>query len=291
MICQHCHHEVSDEVSSCPYCGGALAPHGESLPLWSDAGLAPLGKQPSPEATSINVKRYDVDSGHAETHEPAATEQWPSADNLGVFTSADERQEQAEQKRPVFGPANERDIHTQLVAADPQQAQHTRIVEVSLPPAVKRAMRDKADSVGEDEEEVQPSLFEQLARESRHFYQRLHRLDRYALWTLLTTLVATFSPWFFQRGEGLSSGVEGVGFLSCVAALCAIGAIYMRTIRRRLSGMLIMAQFIAVVGIAAPPLFYLFVGTRQLVLGAYAVLLGAAIAVFFTLARLTRLNV
>lgn len=289
MICPHCHNELLPEVSACPHCGGAVA--AQSLPLWSDTGVDPIGRPEAADATSIKVKRYDDEE--EEEPPPGAPAGWVAGDNAAVFTSAAEREENTEKKRPVFGPSDERAINTQLVSSDPQQAQHTRIVEVSLPPAVKRVMRDRADSGGEgsDGDDGEQTLFEQLAREMRHFYQRLHRIDRYAVWTLLVTLIATFAPWFFESGVGLSSGVEGVGAVSCAATLGAIGTIYLRTNRRRLSGTLIMVQFLLVVAVAAPPLFYLFVGTHQLVVGAYAALAGAAVAVVLTLARLTRLNV
>ena len=101
MICKHCHHELPPDVRSCPHCGGEVEVQQESLPLWSDTGLEPLGPEKSPHATSINVKRYDAEAlQDAPATDPSPT--WGAGDEAGqpVFTSAGEREDQTEKKKP-----------------------------------------------------------------------------------------------------------------------------------------------------------------------------------------------
>jgi hypothetical protein len=200
-------------------------------------------------------------------------------------TAIDSREDKDTSRQEVIG--------TQIVTIDPQLERQTRIVEVAVPPMVRRAVREKerAAAAGAHEEQ-QGGLLDDFGIDARHFYLRMHRLDRLTSWLLALAFLFSFLPWQRVTGVGWVSGVEGFGSLSAGLALIAFGCIYWRTVRRRLAGALMTLQLLVIAGVGAIPMVW-FLTNRdlQLSFGSYGTVLAAAIAVLLSLARLTRLSV
>lgn len=205
----------------------------------------------------------------------------PSYDQAGGFTG------------PVSSPQGEAGIHTRIVELDPEGDRHTRIVDVSVPAMVRRAARERVAEArgGLQEDEAPPTLIEDMMTGLRHFYLRMHRLDRWTAWLLGLCFIGAFLPWRRVLGLGLVSGIEGYGGISAGASALAFTFLYLRTERRRLAGLMISLQLLAVIGIAGAPIFLVLGRTGQhFAFGFFMTGLGAGIALLLSLARLTRIN-
>jgi hypothetical protein len=192
-----------------------------------------------------------------------------------------------------------------VVNLDPEAKRGTKVVEVSLPPDVKRAARQQQPRTTGLGVRSRLSTFKQLELQEsgvsrgidesmkaiRLFYARLHRLDRWNVWVLLGAFLASFLPWSYVQGQGLVAGIQEYGVASAAAALLTFLAIYLRTNRRRISGSLLMLQLVLASGLAAVPVYRLVISTNeQLSVGLYLTAATAAGVVLLSLARLARIN-
>lgn len=193
-------------------------------------------------------------------------------------------------------------VATRMVTLDPEIERGTRIVEVSVPAVVRRAQRERERAMASAEagnparsrqaDESEPvSPMDELMVRARHFYKRLHRLDRWTIWLLIIAAVAAFLPWVRVRGVGLVSGIEGLGGASGIAALLALVLVYQRAARRRLGALLLFIQLILVSCVGSVPV-YMLMSTRdiQISYGMAAAFLTSVFAMLFTLARFVRVN-
>lgn len=183
-------------------------------------------------------------------------------------------------------------IETHIVSQDPEIDRNTRIVDVAIPGVVKKSMqedhgwdyqrRKREGNQSETDQEI-----EDVLAAIRMFYARMHRIDRWALWVSLLALVASFLPWSYVRGEGLVAGIQEYGAASGAAAAMMLLCIYMRTVRRRLSGMILSLQVLAAAGLTAVPI-YRFVSSTgvEFRFGLYLTALAGTCAIMLTMARL-----
>jgi len=219
-----------------------------------------------------------------------------------------------EPARAPFGIPGQAVIPTRLETGDPQANRGTQIVEISLPPAVKRLRRapegrEPARATREEsrdaasgrraggpagfavEESVVSRGVDEVIAGGRIFYTRMHPLDRWTVVSLALAFIASFLPWTYVRGEGLIAGIQEYGAASAVAAVLVLLCVWGRTARRRLGGLLIVLQILAAAGLTAVPVFrFMTSGEIQLSYGLYLTALMGAGVVLLTLARLTRLS-
>lgn len=209
-----------------------------------------------------------------------------------------------------FGPASQAVIPTHIVTADPEKGRGTQIVDLSLPPVVRQmaaskkqkereeARAEKAKTAGKpgatigvEESKVTQGIDEVMAS-IRLFYARMHRIDRWTFFAIVVAFVGAFLPWRVLRGEGLIAGIQEYGAGSAALSVLAFLCIYARTMRRRLTGLLIAAQLLVAVGlVAVPTLRFLLAGAEsELSLGVYLSAAGGVAVVVMTLMRLARLN-
>jgi len=184
-------------------------------------------------------------------------------------------------------------INTAVELLDPQADKGTRIIDVSLPAAIRKAVRQaKREEAEHRAGSAAGSLgIEGLATSIRRFYARLHWIDRWTLLALGLSLFAAFLPWCYLPVEGLLAGIQDFGVFSAGAAAVALLCIYGRTARRRLSGLLLLLQIPVVAVVAAAPIYrFLFRGGAELSFGFYLTALGGLAAVVLTLMRLTRFS-
>jgi hypothetical protein len=184
-------------------------------------------------------------------------------------------------------------IATELMPADPEKGRDTRIIDVAVPAMVRRAARERERehererAGGESDEPIG-----ELIADLRRAYRRMHPMDRYSCWALLSGLLAAFLPWRHVAGVGLVSGVEGHGLLSGVAALAALALLYLRLQARAMTFLLLLGQLLASASIAAVPLYELLLGVEgRLVWGMLIAASAGALGVLLTLGRLMRINV
>ena len=196
---------------------------------------------------------------------------------------------------------------TQVVKIDPQSERGTRIVDINLPPMVKKArqsmarptpgghgqtFRKKRGALELDESEVSRGM-DEFAASMKLFYKRLHRFDRWTVWVLALGFIGAFLPWRYELGTGLIAGIQGLyGILCAVMSVVTLGVIYLRTARRRLAGVMLLVQVLTSTLLASIPLYRYFsseVLTFKYGIGISAV--ASLLVVALTLARLTRINV
>ncbi|MCA9665636.1 MAG: hypothetical protein KC503_08605 [Myxococcales bacterium] len=193
-------------------------------------------------------------------------------------------------------------IGTRIVTLDPEIERGTKIVDVSVPAVVRRAQRERerqlaAAEAGESVARAQAadagpvSPMDELGLRARHFYARLHRLDRWTTWVLIIGVISSFLPWMRMRGVGLVSGIEGIGAASGGAALIALGLLYQRAARRRLAALLLFVQMVLAALVGMVPV-YVLMSTRDVHIsyGMAAAFISSVLAVTFTLARFVRVN-
>jgi hypothetical protein len=219
----------------------------------------------------------------------------PEAPAQAVFTGPVQQPPEAapEGGGRRFGPQAQ--ISTQLVGGDPEASRGTQIVEISLPPMVKQAVRrlaeepDAAASLSAPESQVSRGLDQEMAA-VRLLYLRMQRLDRWTLWVLLVALVGCFLPWMQVRGEGLLAGIQdllGLGGLGL--ALLAVTCLLLRTARRRFTGVLLLAQLLVVAALAGTPVFRAITASEvQLSAGLFITAAAGGAGVLLTLLRMTR---
>jgi hypothetical protein len=124
----------------------------------------------------------------------------------------------------------------------------------------------------------------------RSLYRRMQRLDQWTLWALLLALVGCFLPWVRVRGEGLLAGIQDLaGLAGLAAAGLGLGALLLCTIRRRLTGMLLLFQLLMAATVAAAPLYRFLTAVEvQFSAGPFVTVAAGGVAVLLTLFRLTR---
>jgi len=196
------------------------------------------------------------------------------------------------------------DIATRIVDIGSHSAQHTRVLEVSVPAVVRRAARARerddasrrsVDAGNAGDRAEGGSILNDLVAQLRLSYRRMSAIDRWTWWALAIGFVGAFSPWWQTQRNGLVAGVQGIGVASAVAAIFAMLCIYGRTAIRRLSGRLIAVQLLSSAVVVVVPVFPLLMGVGpfagQASLSIGAPLTGAAglIAVTLGLVRLGRL--
>ncbi len=196
-------------------------------------------------------------------------------------------------------------VGTQVVNMDPQTERGTRIVDINLPPMVKKARqkmnRPRLGSQGRtfrrgamdlDESDISRGMDEVLSS-LKLFYKRLHRFDRWAVWVIAMAFLGAFFPWQYEKGVGLISGVQTVfGICSASVAFLTFLWIYLRTARRRLATSMLLLQLITSTSLLALPLYQIFsTELLEFRFGIYFCTTASAVVVALTLARLTRINV
>lgn len=197
------------------------------------------------------------------------------------------------------------DVGTQMVSMDPQTERGTRIVDINLPPMVKKAQKKmnrprmgskgrtfKRGAMDLDESDISRGMDDFLASMTL-FYKRLHRFDRWAVWVIAMTFLGAFLPWQYEKGVGLISGIQGIfGMASASVAFLTFLWIYLRTARRRLGPAMLLLQIVTGTALVAIPLYKLF--STELLdfrFGIYFCTVASCVVVALTLARLTRINV
>jgi len=260
MRCPTCNGDLPDGLVRCTYCNTALPPGA---------------------AASLDELLGD-----------------PHASGVELFTSARGTQERGGEASPPPD-GSQAQIHTRIVSIDPEQERGTRIIEVSIPQVVRRAGRqgshgaqdaagrraaaDEAESLGQGVDD----LFDKL----RLSYARMHRLDRITGWVALLALVSAFLPWRFDLVDGLLAGIQGLGAASAAAAAGVLCCIFARTVRRRLTGLLLTLQ-IVVAGICTAVPIFVFLGQTGLSskYGLYMTAVTGAAVTTLTLLRLAVRN-
>ena len=223
-----------------------------------------------------------------------------------------------DQKTPVNVPAaggspfnrpdssgGQADVGTRVVAMDPQSERGTRIVDINLPPMVKKARQKmnrsrpatpgrpfKSGSMDLEESDISRGM-DEVQASLKLFYKRLHRFDRWAVWVIALAFLGAFLPWQYEKGVGLVSGIQTLfGISSAVTAFFTFLWIYLRTARRRLATAMLLLQIVTGTALVAIPLYQLF--STELLdfrFGIYFCTAASGAVVALTLARLTRINV
>jgi len=260
----------------------------EHLP-WAD-----LEEDPDPVP---NTARHNLESDT--TPQPAIPLGPVSFDpraSQEVFTSARPTAEVTPAQRQAFGAGvQQAQISTHIVEVDVEQQRNTRIVDVSVPGIVRKAAARRTASQGgaassrEQSAEGDPlnESIDRLSDSAHMIYARMHRVDRVTFVVNFLTFIAAFLPWRHVLGEGLVSGIEGLG-AACAgfAALIAL-FIYIRTARRRLAGLVLLLQLICAAGVVAVPVYLFFyqpgLGFH---VGLYATALCGALVIFLTFVRM-----
>ncbi len=278
MICPDCRAAFDDRLEVCPECGAVVA--AEESP--SAPSMANLWNQQSGTNPDVTGPHQAV----------------PDQPNLtGPF--------------PVPGtqPAAEGEaaVGTRVVNLDPEAGRGTRVVEISLPPMVKKAARaqqqqkqkqkggkrgSRAQRNLELEESGVSRTIDDLLRSLKMFYARLHRFDRWTVWILAATFVASFLPWCRVLSYGLTAGIQDYGLITAPLAAAAFSLVYFRTMRRRLTFPLLLLQLLVTAGMGAAVVWrYLSAANTTFTYGIYLTALCAALAVVATLLRTARVNV
>jgi hypothetical protein len=217
--------------------------------------------------------------------------------------------------RAPFGPPGQSVIPTRLETGDPEANRGTQIVDINLPPAVRRLARQSArdDKEGRRagataasdgrsapgsgkgnlavEESGVSRGVDELFTSARLFYSRMHGIDRWTFMALALAFVGSFLPWSYVRGEGLQAGIQEYGVLSALAALLSFLCVYGRTARRRMTGLLLALQVLAAAALVGVPISrFLTASEVQFSYGLYFTAAGGVGVVLLTLARLVRFN-
>ncbi len=270
MICPDCHAVFDDRAEQCPECGAVVSP--------KTAGDAPVGQL------------WDQSNPNVTGPHPAAPE---NPDLTGPVPVPG----------PTAGGGGEADVGTRVVTMDPESNRGTRVVEVSLPPMVKKRQRERARKKGtksrsraqrnlELEESGVSRTIDELMAGARLFYARLHRFDRWTVWILAATFVASFLPWCRVLSYGLTAGIQDYGLATAILSALAFLLVYFRTARRRLTLPLLLLQLLVISGAGALVVWrYLSAADTTFTYGIYLTFLGAGLAAVTTLLRTARVNV
>lgn len=232
-------------------------------------------------------------SDHASLHELDPDELMPlnEADYLSSTPLAEEataiKASPYQEVAPQGEMSTQGAIKTQIVAMDQQADRHTRIVDLSVPAHVKKAVRDR-DRGDLDEDDL--TLFDELVISIKQNYRRLHLLDRYTTLTILGLFIASFLPWRRVPLYGLISGIEDLGAISLLAALVSLGLIYWRTVKRRVIGFVLPLQFISISLGAFGPIYRFITDPKSLYFGAYLTVGLVAFALVLSFIRLIRIQ-
>lgn len=171
-----------------------------------------------------------------------------------------------------------------------ERDRETRIVDVALPAAVRRAKRRKERAVEPERgaEEV-GSLLDQLQERLDDLYRRMQRLDRLAWWSLLVAALGVFLPWRTPEGAHAEAGIEGVGLLSLASAGVALVCIYGRLRRRRRARSLLALQLLATCLVGVVPAHVIVrEGHSALSFGVVITALAGVVAATFALLQMVR---
>lgn len=294
MRCPACKAEIDTAATVCPRCRASLEP-GDSLNLWGES----VAEVSGPELLTSARRTADVSAAEA----VAAVSRARAARQVAqAVPSGSAPRARSEDGSPAaaggpavasgggrrFGP--QATIATSHVGGDPEAERGTQIVDISLPPMVKQAAR-RATAEGElADSQVGRRVAQDLAS-LRLLYGRMQRLDRGTLWALLLAVLGCFLPWVQVRGEGLVAGIQDLtGVVSLSAALLAVAGLVVRTARRRLTGVLLIAQALLVAALAGVPVYRIIIGggEQQLSVGPFITVAAAGAAVVITLLRLAR---
>ena len=195
---------------------------------------------------------------------------------------------------------------TQIVAMDPEKERGTRIVEVPLPPMVKQRARQRVKHKGmeqglsraqkkralELEESGVSRTIDDMLKDLRLFYARLHRFDRWSLWILCAAFVSSFLPWCRVLSYGLTAGIQDYGLATAPLAGLSIVLIYLRTARRRLTLPLLLLQLLVVSGMGGVVVWrYISAVDIDFTYGIYLTALFAGLGALTSLLRIARVNV
>lgn len=258
---------MPDNAAACPACGEELLldPLADDV-LWDDSPT-PAPAQDAYGSTPVQ----EVYTSARGTAEMSAAQAPPPPPAPG---------------RQTFGGGLQANIATNIVDVDPEKDRHTRIVEVSVPAVVRRAASTPVASAPQDrgkkaQDAALDRSIEDLGDSIRLFYARMHRIDRITFWAAVLTFIAAFLPWRDALGEGLLSGIEELGGISAGCSALVILCIYGRTARRRLAGLVLLAQLIVASGAVAVPVYQFFYQPGlEFQIGLYATaLLGGAVIV------------
>ena len=294
-----------------PRAGQPPAPGATAPPAAApSAAVLPPGAPPIPSAPAPAAGGLSAQPTQAPAPRPSGTTP-PGPPAPGATGLQD-------QKTPVNVPAaggspfnrpdssgGQAGVGTRVVSMDPQSDRGTRIVEINLPPMVKKARQkmnrprpgthgrpSKRGAMDLDESDISRGM-DQVLASLKLFYKRLHRFDRWAVWVIILAFLGAFLPWQYQQGVGLVSGIQTLfGISSATTALLTFLWIYLRTARRRLATAMLLLQIVTGTALVAIPLYQLF--STELLdfrFGIYFCTAASSAVVALTLARLTRINV
>ena len=319
MRCSNCNAEIAQGLQVCSNCQAPVAPPPGGPPAWQAPATTPNGQADLP--TPPDGRQLPA-AGQQQTPPPVPGA--PAAGGLSAHpTQAPNTPPPGatglqNQKTPVNPPraggfpgnrpdssGGQADVGTRVVSMDPQSERGTRIVDINLPPMVKKARqkmnRPRLGSTGRtfkrgaidlDESDISRGMDEFLAS-MKLFYKRLHRFDRWAVWVLAMAFFGAFLPWQYEQGVGLLSGIQSIyGMASASAAFLTFLWIYLRTARRRLGPAMLLLQIVTGTSLVAIPLYQIF--STELLdfrFGIYFCTVASCVVVALTLARLTRINV
>ena len=163
----------------------------------------------------------------------------------------------AKQTAPDIDAAmNERepDGATRVLGADPERHKETRVIQAPAPPKLPP---NRPDALA-DADSILSSDFEAALQSLISLYRRLKKAERISLWATLAAFVAAFSPWYYQDGQGLLSGVETVGWSSALLLGAALVVTYFR-LAQRWSVWGAILQFLLLIGAVMASVYYLLV--------------------------------
>lgn len=318
MRCSNCNADVPPDLHVCGACGTPIAP---PLPAagWNNADTNPSAADDAPTPPNGTNTPPPVPQPAPTGGLQAMSTQAPGQPPGQVQGVAPPAQPAAtglaDEKTPVPAPGaspfnrpdssgGQSGVGTRVVQMDPQTDRGTRIVDINLPPMVRKARQKMNRSLGTqgrtfkrgaldlDESDISRGM-DEFNASMKLFYKRLHRFDRWAVWVLMLAFLGAFFPWSYELGIGLVSGVQGLfGMGTAALAMLTFLWIYLRTARRRLGPAMLMLQIVTATGLMGMPLYQLF--STELLdfrFGIYFCTTAAGAVVALTLARLTRINV
>jgi hypothetical protein len=325
MRCPDCQTELPDGIDVCtnPNCRAVLSAEQDLKELWRSESVPDLltSAQPTSDASVIDVEaprpppRAQRRSGSVPAARRAPTGPMPPLPPrfTGPLPRAEGGRPSAPApapapRAPFGGPVGQSVIPTRLETGDPEVNRGTQIVDINLPPAVRKIARQEkevrrseaaAGSSGAPrgkgrlavEESGVSRGVDEIFSSARLFYARMHGIDRWTFMAIALAFVGSFLPWSYVRGEGLQAGIQEYGALSALAALLSFVCVYGRTVRRRMAGLLIALQVLTSAALVGVPVFRFMTAVEvQFSYGPYFTAAGGVGVVLLTLARLVRFN-
>lgn len=185
--------------------------------------------------------------------------------------------------------SDQRQIGTQIVAMDPESNRGTQIVEVPIPRVVRQAVKSK-ETGSDPSTDSDVGINADLDQALRHFFQRLHRVDRYAFGALCATFIFSFFPWTQVAGIGLVSGIEGLGAIAAGLAAGSLLFLYLRNAYRRFASLALLGQLLFAAGAAAVPIYLgLSASAATFVYGLVLTALAGVVSILLSLLRVLKL--